>query len=279
MLLSLVVGSVDRTEELSKLLQGFQSQTFRDFEVIVVDQNEDDRLVSILKSFEGLFPLRHIRSSVRNISHARNVGLAAARGEIVGFPDDDCQYLPDTMTLVVRHFVENPSLAILAGNHQSPSGALVNGRWTGQSCNIDDRTVWTTVMGSSLWIRTAPAREVGGFDPAIGPGTPWGSGEEPDFVLSLLRRGYHGYYDVAIGILHPDKRLSSSAIARAFLYGAGTGRVLRKHAIAPSIVLPYFLRPIGGLIVILLRARLDHFRYYWGTLRGRLFGYTAPLPR
>ena len=279
MLLSLVVGSVDRTEELETLLAGLRSQPYQDFEVIVGDQNADERLVPLLARFEQHLRLRHLRSAVRNISHARNLGLAAARGEVVGFPDDDCQYLPDTMARVVQHFEQDPSLVILAGTHQSPTGALVNGRWTGRSCKIDDKTVWTTVMGSSLWIRTAPAREVGGFDPAIGPGTPWGSGEEPDFVLSLLRRGYRGYYDIAIGVLHPEKRLTPGAIARAFLYGAGTGRVLRKHAIAPSIVLPYFIRPIGGLLLSLVSARLDHFRYYWGTLRGRLFGYTAPLPR
>ena len=278
-MLSLVVGSLGRSEELANLLQSLQSQPFRDFELIVVDQNDDDRLVPIVKQYEGQFPIRHLRSTVRNISHARNLGLEAARGNIVGFPDDDCLYLPDTMERVVRRFDEDPSLAILAGNHRSPEGGLVNGRWNSCSCAIADRTVWTTVMGSSLWTRTAPAREVGGFDPAVGPGTPWGSAEEPDFVLRLMRRGYRGYYDYAIGVLHPEKRLTAAAIARAFLYGAGMGRVLRRHAIAPSIVLPYFIRPIGGLLLSLLQARPGYSRYYWGTLRGRLFGYTAPLAR
>ena len=279
MILSLVVGSVNRTQELHDLLEGFRAQPFRDFEVVVVDQNDDDRLVPILARFEQEFSLVHLRSNVKNISHARNTGLAVARGEIVGFPDEDCQFKPDTMLKVVRHFADDPTLTVLAGNYVSPSGELINGRWTQASCEIDDKTVWTTVMASSLWVRTAAAREVGGFDPAIGPGTQWGSGEEPDFVLSLLRRGNRGWYDVTLGVHHPDKRLSPGAIARAFLYGAGTGRVMRKHAIAPSIALPYFIRPIGGMLVSLLRARLDHLRYYWGTLRGRLFGYMAAPSR
>ena len=275
MMLSLVVGSVDRIQELHDLLESFAAQSFREFEVLVIDQNDDDRLLPVLRPFQEQFSVVHIRSNIRNISHARNSGLAAAKGDLVGFPDDDCTFPPDTMARVMRHFEQDPGLTILAGNYISPAGELINGRWTATSCAIDDKTVWTTVMASSLWVRTGPAREIGGFDPAIGPGTQWGSGEEPDFVLNLLRRGYRGFYDVSIGVLHPDKRMSPGAIARAFLYGAGTGRVLRKHSIAPSITLPYFIRPIGGMVVSLLRARADHLRYYWGTLRGRLFGYMA----
>ena len=279
MKLSLVVASVDRTQELHDLLQGFATQPFRNFEVIIVDQNKDDRLVPIVAEFAASFPLLHLRSEVRNCSHARNVGLEAATGDIVGFPDDDCMFQPDTMLRILQDFKQDPELTLLAGNCVSPTGELINGRWTPVSCRIDDKTVWTTICGFAMWIRTDRAREVGGFDPAIGPGTQWGSGEEPDFALRLLRKGYRGYYDVSIGILHPNKHLTPHAIARAFHYGAGMGRVLRKHSIAAWITLPYFIRPIGGMLLSLLRRRMSHARYYWGTFRGRLFGYMAAPAR
>ena len=279
MKLSLVVASVDRTQELHDLLQGFATQPFRNFEVIIVDQNKDDRLAPIVAEFAASFPLLHLRSEVRNCSHARNVGLETATGDIVGFPDDDCMFQPDTMLRILQDFKQDPDLTLLAGNCVSPTGELINGRWTPVSCRIDDKTVWTTICGFAMWIRTERAREVGGFDPAIGPGTQWGSGEEPDFALRLLRKGYRGYYDVSLGILHPDKHLTPHAIARAFHYGAGMGRVLRKHSIAAWITLPYFIRPIGGMLLSLLRRRMSHARYYWGTFRGRLFGYMAAPAR
>jgi len=275
MKLSLVVASVERTVELQDLLRAFSAQTFRNFEVIVVDQNADDRLLPIVAHYSLYFPVLHIRSAVRNCSHARNIGLEAATGEIVGFPDDDCLYQSDTMARVVHSFETNPQLVILSGNAVSPTGKLINGRWTTKCCRIDEKTVWTTVIGFAVWMRTGAAREVGGFDAAIGPGTPWGSGEEPDLVLRLLAKGYLGYYDASLGVLHPDKTMSTQAIARAFLYGAGMGRVLRKHSIALRISLPYFIRPIGGIIVSLLHARMLHANYYWSTFRGRLAGYMA----
>ncbi len=279
MMLSLIVASVGRTEELNDLFQGFVDQPFRDFQVILVDQNEDDRLAPIVARFRGQFPLQHIRSEVRNASHARNVGLAAATGEIVGYPDDDCQYQPDTMTRVAAHFNSDPELTLLGGPCVSATGEHINGRWAPVPCPITEKNVWTTMAGYSMWIRTPAARAVGGFDPAIGPGTPWGSSEEPDFALRLLRRGYRGWYDTRVTIRHPDKSLSAHATARAFHYGAGMGRVFRRHSIAAPIALTFFVRPIGGLLVSLLRARPQHARYYWGTFRGRLFGYLADPAR
>ncbi len=279
MKLSLVVASLGRTRELHDLLEGFATQPYSNFEVIVVDQNEDDRLVPIIEQYATRFPLLHLRSDVRNASHARNVGLFAATGEIVGFPDDDCLYQADTMVHVMAHFAGDPGLGLLGGNCVSPAGKLTNGRWASHSCAIDDSNVWTTMQGFSMWMRIEPAREVGGFDPAIGPGTPWGSSEEPDFALRLLRHGCRGFYDVTLGVFHPDKSFSPGAIARAHHYGAGMGRVLRRHGIAARIALPYFIRPLGGVVLSLARARGEHARYYWETFRGRLFGYLAQPAR
>jgi glycosyltransferase involved in cell wall biosynthesis len=275
MKLSLVVATVDRTQELHDLFSGFAAQPYRDFEVIVVDQNADERLDLIIAEFSSKIAIRHYRQSVRNCSDARNFGLAKAHGEVIGFPDDDCEYKPETMTRVMEHFDSDPKLVLLCGNNVSPTGELITGRWTQYSCSINERNVWTTTCGFSMWMRTEQTRSVGGFDPKIGPGTPWGSSEEPDLAVRLLRRGYKGFYDVDLGILHPDKKLTPHAIRRAYLYGAGMGRVLRKHSIRLSIALPYFVRPMGGMLLSLLRARFSHARYYWDTLRGRLFGYLA----
>ncbi len=276
MKLSLVTPTLGRTRELETLLDSFAVQPFRDFELILVDQNDDDRLAPLVARHRGSFAIRHVRSAVKNASHARNLGLNLAQGEITGFPDDDCEYLPETMTRVIDFFDRDPSLHLLCGVNRSISGELVDGRWTPRSCAIDEKTVWTTLHGYNMWMRTAAAIDAGGWDSAIGPGTPWGSSEEPDLGLRMLRRGYRGFYDVTLAVRHPDKRLSAGATARAFDYGAGMGRVLRRHRIAPSIALPFFVRPIGGLLLSLLRGRGENARYYWRTFRGRLFGYMAP---
>ena len=275
MKLSLVVATVDRTDELRALFQSIAAQAFRNFEVIVVDQNDDDRLNAIIAEFSSRFTVRHLRTPTHSCCSSRNLGIDHATGDVIGFPDDDCVLPPDTILRVMQHFTRDGKLAFLAGNCVAPSGELTNGRWTRNSCEITQRNVWTTMQAFAMWVRADALRKVGGFDAGIGPGTQWGSSEEPDLGLRLLRKACRGYYDVTLGVLHPDNFMTPRAVQRAYVYGAGMGRVFRKNAVPLRISLPYFLRPAVGLLLNLLRLRLHRVRYYFGTLRGRLAGYFA----
>ena len=89
---SLVVATLNRVDDVRVLLQSLAEQTFTDFEVLLVDQNDDDRLRPVVEKFAPRLNLTRLHSTVRNSSHARNVGLPLCRGEIIAFPDDDCIY-------------------------------------------------------------------------------------------------------------------------------------------------------------------------------------------
>ena len=59
--------------------------------VLVVDQNEDERVAPILASS----PVEVVRSALRRgLSRARNVALPRLEADVVAFPDDDCVYPP-----------------------------------------------------------------------------------------------------------------------------------------------------------------------------------------
>ncbi len=87
---SLIVATLGRSTEISALLESLLAQGRDDFEVIIVDQNADDRVAPVLAPYAPRLPIAHLRSAIRNANHARNLGLRAARGKIVTFPDDDC---------------------------------------------------------------------------------------------------------------------------------------------------------------------------------------------
>ena len=96
---SLVLATVGRTEELNRFFASLDYATHRNFEVILVDQNPDDRLNSVLDHYDGRFPALHLRSE-RGLSRARNVGLRRVTGDVVAFPDDDCWYPPNLLNQV-----------------------------------------------------------------------------------------------------------------------------------------------------------------------------------
>jgi glycosyltransferase involved in cell wall biosynthesis len=78
--ISLIVATLNRVDEIERLLASLEQQAYGDFEVLIVDQNEDDRLVPILKSHPELV-IRHLRSA-RGLSRARNVALPLANGDV-----------------------------------------------------------------------------------------------------------------------------------------------------------------------------------------------------
>ena len=117
------------------------------------------------------------------------------------------------------------------------------------------------------------ALALGGFDDAMGPGTPLGSAEGNDLVLRAIGAGHQARYDPALRVIHPDKRLTDVATARARLYGRGLGFALRRHGVPAATWLPFAVRPVGGAALSLLKGRPRDAGYYAMTLLGRAEGF------
>ncbi len=270
---SLVMATRGRTAEIAAFLDSVLAQGMPDAEAIIVDQNADARLDAVLAPYAGRLPLLHLRSDVANANHARNLGLAAARGALVGFPDDDCLYPAGVLARVAAAFAADHALALLTGPAESPAGGLGSGRWREAGGVIDAANVWTSVIEFNLWLRRPVALALGGFDEAMGPGTPLGSAEGNDLVLRAIGAGHQARYDPALRVIHPDKRLTDVATARARLYGRGLGFALRRHGVPPATWLPFAVRPIGGVALSLLKGRPRDAGYYAMTLLGRAEGF------
>ena len=271
---SLIVATAGRVVEVRELLASLSNQTVQDFEVIVVDQNADDRL-GWLETEAFPFPIRRLRSGRRQLSHARNLGLREAVGEIAAFPDDDCTYPSELLARVDATFRERPGLGFCSGPSETPAGGLGSGRWRTRSGPIDAANVWTSVIEFNMFFRRAAVEAVGGFDERLGLGARFGSAEGNDLALRLVHTGWEGWYDFAQRAVHPDKRLTPAATERAFSYGAGLGYALRKNMAPLGVRLNFLVRPLGGCLLNFARGRWLAARYHWRALRGRIWGLCA----
>lgn len=277
-MISLVVATLGRVEEIGAL---FDSLTGQDgaFEVILVDQNPDARLDALVAEWTPRLGLRHLRAPRPHANAARNLGLRHARGDLVAFPDDDCLLPPGTLARVRTAFDADPALAVLTGPAAAPEGGLGSGRWNGKAGPITLANVWTSVIEFNLWLRRDAALRLGGFDEGMGPGARFGSAEGNDLVCRALAAGMEARYDPALRVIHPDKRLTQEAVARAQRYGLGLGFALRRHPVPASVRAAFLYRPLGGALVSLARGRVLHARYYLASLLGRAQGMLAsPLP-
>lgn len=278
-MISLIVATHGRAAELDALFASLAEGQNAGFEVILVDQNADDRLAPVVARWDARLALRHLRSARPHANAARNLGLRHARGDLVAFPDDDCVLPPGTLARVRAAFDADPALGVLTGPAAAPQGGLGSGRWNPRSGPITRANVWTSVIEFNLWLRRDLALALGGFDEAMGPGAAFGSAEGNDLVCRALQAGAVARYEHALRVIHPDKRRTPEAVARAARYGRGLGFALRRHRAPAAVLLAFLIRPAGGAALSLLRGRWLDARYHAAALAGRVAGLLArPLP-
>lgn len=272
---SLVLATVGRTDELERLLASLDAQIYRHFELIVVDQNPDERLMPLLAPYKDKFSILHLRTGSRGAARARNIGLKHVSGDTVAFPDDDCWYPPDLLNTVDRFFVEHSERDGLTGRSIAEDGETSMGRFGTKPSFINRTNAWKRGIEYSIFLRRKSIRGIW-FDEdlGVGAGTAWGAGEGTDYLLQLLERGASLYYDPDLIVVHPQLAPPYDAIAirKAYDYGCGMGRVLGKHKMPLWFKAKWLTRPLVGAVLSLVGARLRKAEYHWNTFKGRLRG-------
>lgn len=270
---SLVLCTRARTEELARFLVSLAAQDGAVSELIVVDQNDDDRVERILRSTSvERFQIKHLRSKP-GLSRARNVGLAAATGELLAFPDDDCIYPSGLLAHAAAWMEGHLEVDILTGRSIDSAGRSSMARWSSRPGAVSRRNVWTRGISFAMFVRRRVTDSVGGFDESlgVGAGTPWGSGEETDFLLRAISAGFTVHYHPALAVQHDARATSSEPVSLALgtAYGAGMRRVLEKHGYPRPVAWYYELRALLGAAVALIHLDSDRARWHLAVLRGR----------
>jgi glycosyltransferase involved in cell wall biosynthesis len=243
--------------------------------VIVVDQNEDDRVADVLGRHAGI-DATHLRAAP-GLSRARNAALAHLRGDVVAFPDDDCVYPDGLLAAVARLLDARPELDGVGGQAADPFGRP-SGRWPSAPCAIGLETLWNRANSHTVFLRRALVERLGPFDEALGlgSGTPWHSGEEIELLVRALRLGARLEYDPSLVVLHPARQLTPEgerALGRRD--GASVGYILARHAYPARVVVRMLGRAGGGACLALLRRDLQRARVHVAVRRGRIAGYRA----
>jgi len=272
---SLIMATHGRTEELEWFLSALDVQTHTNFELIVVDQNPDERLRPLLAPYEDRFEILRMRSK-KGLSRARNAGLEGISGDIVAFPDDDCHYPPDLLERVARFLSEHPELDGLCGRSVDRYGRNSNMRFDPESGFIDRFNVWRRAISYTIFLRAESTRKTR-FDEqlGLGAGTMWGSAEETDYVLGVLYQGASLYYDQSLFVNHSQPtewRDAKTMRRRAYCYNYGIGHVLRKHHYPLTFMVKSLYPHLRGVALSLARLKRSRARQSWSAFKGRLRG-------
>lgn len=282
---SLILATLGRDKEVANFLESLKNQSYKNFELVVVDQNQDGKIDNIIQEYKKDFSINHIKIKEKGLSHARNVGLKYINGEIVAFPDDDCEYPENLLENVINVFQEKKDYKIITGISLDKKTKKPNsGKLLKKNTEINCRNILQTAISFSIFIDLDfSERNTCLFDERLGVGAYFGSAEETDFLFHLLSKDYKGYYyPEKIFIYHPTKEnnfFNSGEKKRCYSYGLGFGAFFKKHLIIeknfclfPSFIKLFFVRPIGGMLFGLLKFDLGMFLYYKAVFSGRWTG-------
>lgn len=277
---SLVVASKNRVKELERFLHSLTEQIHADFEVILVDQNADERLVALVQRYSQPLSILHIRQPDPGLSRARNRGLEHITGNVVCFPDDDCVYQPDTLARVADFFETRSGwdglIAHVLDLDEDTPAMLFQAMAPG---NVDYDRGWWLGMTAAMFFRRQFADAVR-FDETFGPGTPWPATEDIDYLYSCLDQGAKVCYEPEIVLRHPTPWKVYTVwqlIRREYSHGRGAGYLMGKRRFPLSKVAMEVLRPLINLFPYLAQGKPQVAAFMPGITLGRLQGYIGHL--
>ncbi len=268
---SLILATVNRDKEVKEFLTSLSQQIYTNFEVIIVDQNSDNRILEILPNFKN-FDIKYIKSE-KGLSKARNRGLKEACGDIVCFPDDDCLYPKELLENINAFFKEHNYDILMGKTIDKETGKVVAGK------NITKAQILkpSFILGSSTTLFIKRDENII-FDEHFGIGAVFNAEEENDLLFRLLKKGYSGYYAPNINyVYHPPSDLDYTNTVRAKQRAIGLGAFIAKH-ISTREGVTYFikynlLRPLVATILYALRLNFIESKYYFNRWNGIWIGF------
>lgn len=173
-MISVIITTYKRPTNLDRAIKSVLAQTYKDWELIVVDDNNEDteyrketeQLMATYIDCSKINYLKHKKN--KNGAAARNTGLQFATGEIITFLDDDDYYMPNRLEILSKLLFENSEYdCIYSGVAISENGGFLEVRNANKSGNllIDTLchdTCWVT--GSNLFFSAKSIKMLGSFD-------------------------------------------------------------------------------------------------------------------
>lgn len=111
-LVSVIVPVYNTEKYLGEALESIMNQTYRNIEIIVVDDGSTDSSADVAASFEGV---RVVRQENRGQGAARNVGIGIAEAELLSFLDADDMFRPDKTRRQVAVLEADPAIDAVFG--------------------------------------------------------------------------------------------------------------------------------------------------------------------
>jgi O-antigen biosynthesis protein len=248
--ISVIIATRDRPAQLDACLASVLQQEYRSFEVIVVDNapSSEDTATLIDTRYASTGRVRYVRENIPGLGRAHNRGLANAVAPIAAFTDDDVIVDRKWLTAIAANFAADNRIACVTGlilpaeletraqywaEHHGGFGKGFERKLYDLGLNrppgrLFPFTAGQLGSGANMAFRTDVLRKLGGFDSALGAGTPARGGDDLASFFATLAAGYQLVYEPEAVVWHYHRREEAGMRRQAFGYGVGLGAYLAK---------------------------------------------------
>jgi glycosyltransferase involved in cell wall biosynthesis len=183
---SVIIPAYNCDRYLAEAIDSVLSQTYTDYEIIVVNDGSTDQTVAVLRGYGDR--IRVIHQANQGVAIARNNGIQAARGEWVAFLDADDFFFSDKLADQMAIAQANPHLGMIHSGWRrvNAQGELLLEVQPWQQIpqlDLESWLRWKPVLPSAMLFRRQWLEKAGGFDPRFPPA------EDTDLVLRLAALG------------------------------------------------------------------------------------------
>ncbi len=225
-LVSVIICVYNGVDRIGAAIDSILRLSYPNYELIVVDDGSTDGTQELVSRYGDNLQL--IRAEHGGLSHARNLGAAAARGEIFAYTDDDCEVDSEWLTWIVRGYQELHCDAMGGPNIPPPpieeDEAVVAAAPGAPSHVMLTDTIAEHIPGCNLTVRREAYEAIGGFDETYQV-----AGDDVDFCWRLeqagLKIGFHG----AAFVWHRRRTCLYHYFRQQIGYGKAEALLMRAH--------------------------------------------------
>lgn len=279
MKVSLILATLGRDLELAGFLKSLMNQTYKNFELIIIDQNKDGKIDAIAELFKDCFDMKHVKVDFTGNARARDYGIGFVQGRVVAFPDDDCAYDKDVLKKVVAEFKRRPNLSILVVGSYDFSSSRFSIGVNNHKARYFSRFQMLGVEFTQFFDRKRIDGKQFHLDHDFGIGSKYSGGEGFELLYRLLRSGSTAFYTPEIKIYHPDKDHYKLGTGRMLMYSTGVGAYIRKFANQHDVFMLYymvrkmFVAPLAKMLLALVLLNPKKLAYSFYNLVGIWRGF------
>ena len=242
-LVSVVVCTRDRPDSVLTTLRSLAAMRYTSFEVVLVDNapSSDATRDAVTREFGTDPRFLYVREPRPGLSCARGRGLVEASAEIVAFTDDDVRVDEWWLHGIVRGFSAAPDVACVTGliataeidnaaqlyfHLRHSWGASADRKVYDLGQNRDESPLYPYTAGvfgagANFAVSRKVMAEVGGFNEALGAGTPSGGGEDLNIFMRIVLAGHRLVYEPSAVVKHVHRTDLAELSRQMMAYGSG----------------------------------------------------------